>query len=300
MNYDRNGALIESAIAGLPEPNRGKVRDIYEFEDTLLLVASDRLSAFDVVMPNGIPDKGKVLNCMSKFWFDLFDFMPNHYITMDPAEYPEVTHPYADDLRDRSMLVKKLDPLPVEAVARGYLIGSGWKDYQRSGSVCGISLKAGYAMASQLEDALFTPAYKAPKGEHDENITFAKTIELVGADTAATVRDYTLKLYTAAAKFAREKGIIIADTKFEFGRDGENIILIDEVLTPDSSRFWPVSQYEVGSSPPSFDKQFVRDWLETANWDKSPPAPELPDEVVEKTREKYLTAYESLTGSALP
>lgn len=300
MKYDANGALLESAIDGLPEPIRGKVRDIYVFDDCLMLVASDRLSAFDVVMPNGIPDKGKVLTFLSKFWFEKFDWIANHLISMDISEYPEVTHPYAQDLEGRSMLVRKLEPLPVEAVARGYLIGSGWKDYQRTGSVCGISLRDGHSLAGKLDDPLYTPAYKAPKGEHDENITYARTIELIGAEAAATVRELTLKLYSEAAAFAHTKGIIIADTKFEFGRAGEEIVLIDEALTPDSSRFWPIEAYEVGTSPPSFDKQFVRDWLETQDWGKTPPAPNLPDEVVEKTREKYLAAYEALTGSPLP
>lgn len=300
MKYDANGALLETSIDGLPEPIRGKVRDIYVFDDTLMLVASDRLSAFDVVMPNGIPDKGRVLTYLSKFWCEKFDWIENHLISMDVADYPAVTHPYAQDLEGRSMLVRKLDAMPVEAVARGYLIGSGWKDYQRTGSVCGISLPPGQSLAGKLDDPLYTPAYKAPKGEHDENITYAQTIDLVGAEAAATLRDLTLRLYSEAAAFAHTKGIIIADTKFEFGLAGEEIVLIDEVLTPDSSRFWPIEEYEVGTSPPSFDKQFVRDWLETQEWGKTPPAPNLPDAVVEKTREKYLAAYEALTGLPLP
>ena len=300
MKYDANGALLETSIDGLPEPIRGKVRDIYVFDDSLMLVASDRLSAFDVVMPNGIPDKGKVLTYLSKFWCEKFDWIENHLISMDVADYPAVTHPYAQDLEGRSMLVRKLDAMPVEAVARGYLIGSGWKDYQRTGSVCGISLPPGQSLAGKLDDPLYTPAYKAPKGEHDENITYAQTIDLIGAEAAATLRDLTLRLYSEAAAFAHTKGIIIADTKFEFGLAGEEIVLIDEVLTPDSSRFWPIEEYEVGTSPPSFDKQFVRDWLETQEWGKTPPAPNLPDAVVEKTREKYLAAYEALTGLPLP
>ena len=300
MKYDANGALLETSIDGLPEPIRGKVRDIYVFDDSLMLVASDRLSAFDVVMPNGIPDKGRVLTYLSKFWCEKFDWIENHLISMDVADYPAVTHPYAQDLEGRSMLVRKLDAMPVEAVARGYLIGSGWKDYQRTGSVCGISLPPGQSLAGKLDDPLYTPAYKAPQGEHDENITYAQTIDLVGAEAAATLRDLTLRLYSEAAAFAHTKGIIIADTKFEFGLAGEEIVLIDEVLTPDSSRFWPIEEYEVGTSPPSFDKQFVRDWLETQEWGKTPPAPNLPDAVVEKTREKYLAAYEALTGLPLP
>ncbi len=300
MKYDANGALLETSIDGLPEPIRGKVRDIYVFDDSLMLVASDRLSAFDVVMPNGIPDKGKVLTYLSKFWCEKFDWIENHLISMDVSDYPAVTHPYAQDLEGRSMLVRKLDAMPVEAVARGYLIGSGWKDYQRTGSVCGISLPPGQSLAGKLDDPLYTPAYKAPQGEHDENITYAQTIDLIGAEAAATLRDLTLRLYSEAAAFAHTKGIIIADTKFEFGLAGEEIVLIDEVLTPDSSRFWPIEEYEVGTSPPSFDKQFVRDWLETQEWGKTPPAPNLPDAVVEKTREKYLAAYEALTGLPLP
>lgn len=299
MQYDQNGALIKTVIDGLPEPKSGKVRDIFDLGDSLLMVASDRLSAFDVVMPNGIPDKGKVLTSISAFWFSHFDSTPNHLITADVDEYPEQLAPYRDDLRHRSMLVRKAQPLPVECVARGYLIGSGWKDYQRTGSVCGIELRAGYQLASQLESPVFTPAYKAEKGEHDENITYAKVVELVGADTAAALRQKTLDLYQQGAEYARSRGIIIADTKFEFGLLDGDIILIDEVLTPDSSRFWPADQYEVGTSPPSLDKQFVRDYLETLDWGKTAPGPELPAEVVNRTRDKYLQAYEKLTGSPL-
>ena len=299
MNYDRNGALLESHIPELDPPKRGKVRDIYDLGDSLLLVASDRLSAFDVVMPNGIPDKGRVLTGLSSFWFSLLDWMPNHVISADADAFPEVLQPYADDLRGRAMLVKKAHPLPVECVARGYLIGSGWKDYQRTGMICGIPLKAGYSMASRLETPLFTPASKAELGEHDENISYAQAIESIGPDSAAFLRDSTLKLYSTAADFARDKGIIIADTKFEFGRAGDEIILIDEVLTPDSSRFWPADKWVVGENPPSLDKQFVRDYLESISFNKTPPGPDLPDEVVGKTREKYLLAYEQLTGDQL-
>ena len=299
MEYDANGALVRSAIPGLPEPRRGKVRDIYDLGDQLLLVASDRLSAFDVVMPNGVPDKGRVLTKLSLFWFEQLKWMPNHLITADVAQYPAVLQPVAQHLQGRSMLVKKAQPLPVECVARGYLIGSGWKDYQKTGMICGMPLKAGYAMAAKLDHALYTPAYKAPAGEHDENITFAEVIELVGAVTAAKLRENTLRLYTQAADFARGRGVIIADTKFEFGLDGEQLILIDEVLTPDSSRFWPADQYQVGKNPPSLDKQFVRDYLESLPWAKKPPAPELPKEVVERTRAKYLQALQQLTGTGL-
>ncbi len=299
MKYDQHGALIRSEIAGLPEPRRGKVRDIYELDDTLLLVATDRISAFDCVMPNGIPDKGKVLTALSRFWFEMLDWMPNHLISMDPEAYPETLAPYRDDLRGRSMLVRRTEPLPVECVCRGYLIGSGWKDYQRTGSVCGIPLAAGYKLAGKIEPPIFTPAYKAQQGEHDENITYDRVVELVGADTAVTLRDNTLKLYSAGADYARSKGIIIADTKFEFGVRDDEIILIDEVLTPDSSRFWPADDYRTGISPPSLDKQFVRDYLETQDWDKSPPAPELPEEIVVNTRKKYIEAYERLSGKSL-
>jgi len=299
MDYDRHGALVRTAIPGLPPPKRGKVRDIYDLGESYLMVATDRISAFDVVMPNGIPDKGKVLSSISEFWFQHFSWMPNHILTTDVRKYPAVLQPYAKDLARRSMLVKKAQPLPVECVARGYLIGSGWKDYQRTGSVCGISLKAGYAQAAKLESPIFTPAFKAEQGEHDENITYARTVELVGAECAATLRERTLELYSKGAEYARSRGIIIADTKFEFGLLAGQIILIDEVLTPDSSRFWPADQYAVGSNPPSLDKQYVRDYLESLNWNKTPPGPELPAEVVERTREKYLQAYRELTGQNL-
>lgn len=300
MKYDNNGALIESGIPGLPEPRRGKVRDIYDLGDSLLLVASDRISAFDCVMPNGIPDKGKVLTQLSKFWFDLFDWMPNHLITMDVDEYPEPLKKAAADLKGRSMLVKKVDAISVECVARGYLVGSGWKEYQADSSVCGIPLRTGYSQAEKLDEPLFTPAYKAEQGEHDENIDFNRVVEITGEKTANILRDNTLKLYTNAADYARGKGIIIADTKFEFGYDANGqIILIDEVLTPDSSRFWPVQEYCTGQNPPSLDKQFVRDWLESVEFNKTPPAPVLPDDVVAKTREKYVDALRQLSGREL-
>ena len=299
MDYDRNHALIRTNITGLQEPKRGKVRDIYEIDNNLLLVATDRISAFDCVMPNGIPDKGRVLTALSTFWFEFFDWMPNHVITTDVDTFPDVLQNYKDDLRGRSMLVKKTEPLPVECVCRGYLIGSGWKDYQRTGMVCGIELRTGYSLAAQLDAPLFTPAYKAEQGDHDENITFAQVIDLVGAEAAAYLREKSLKLYADAAKYAIAKGVIIADTKFEFGKVGEKIILIDEALTPDSSRFWPADQYAVGQNPPSLDKQYVRDYLEAENWDKRPPAPNLPDDVVDKTRIKYLQAYKEITGKEL-
>jgi len=300
MKYDKNNALIQTEIPGLPPPRRGKVRDIYDVGDALILVASDRLSAFDCIMPNGIPDKGKVLTAVSLFWFELLDWMPNHLITADVAEFPEAARACAADLQGRSMLVKKASPAPVECVARGYLVGSGWKEYQKKGMVCGISLRPGYVQAQKLDTPLFTPAYKAEQGEHDENINFAQVVELTGAETAAKLRESTLKLYTDAADYAAGRGVIIADTKFEFGFDEDGtLILIDEVLTPDSSRFWPADQYRTGCNPPSFDKQYTRDWLESIGFNKTPPAPELPDDVVAKTREKYLGALRTLTGRTL-
>ncbi len=296
MKRDANGALLETDIPSLPPPRRGKVRDIYDVGDSLLFVATDRISAFDCVMPNGIPDKGKVLTGLSLFWFGFMHWMPNHLVTADVGEYPAELADVLDDLAGRSMLVKKADPLPVECIARGYLIGSGWKDYQKTGSLCGISLREGYRQADKLDEPIFTPSTKAEQGLHDENISFDKAVELVGADMAERMRDLTLKIYTTAAEHAAKRGIILADTKFEFGvLDGE-LILIDEVLTPDSSRFWPADKYEVGCSPPSLDKQFVRDYLETLDWGKTPPAPELPDEIVWKTWEKYLDAYERIAG----
>ena len=299
MKYDENGALLSTSIPGLPEPIRGKVRDIYDLGDSLLFIATDRISAFDCVMPNGIPDKGRVLTNLSLFWFDLMDWMPNHLLTANVDEYPEELQCVADDLRGRSMIVKKAQPMPVECIARGYIIGSGWKDYQRSGQICGIDLKEGYRQAEKLEEPIFTPSTKAELGLHDENISFEKAVELVGEKDGNALKDFTLKIYSTAADFAATKGIILADTKFEFGLFNGEIILIDEVLTPDSSRFWPAEKYELGCSPPSLDKQFVRDYLETLNWDKTPPAPELPKDVVVKTRLKYLEAYKQITGKDL-
>ncbi len=299
MIYDKNGALIKSQIKQLPEPKRGKVRDIYDLDDSLLLVATDRISAFDCIMPNGIPDKGKVLNCLSLFWFDYFSSIPNHLITENVDEYPEILQDYSSDLTGRSMLVKKADPLPVECVCRGYLIGSGWKDYQRTKSVCGLPLREGYTLAEKLDENIFTPASKAEIGDHDENISYAQVIELIGADKATVLKKKTLDLYTAASDYALTKNVIIADTKFEFGVYNGEIILIDEVLTPDSSRFWPAELYVEGKNPPSLDKQFVRDYLESISFNKCPPAPELPDDIVEKTKEKYREAYLKITGTSL-
>ena len=299
MKYDANGALLQTEIPGLPAPRRGKVRDIFDMGSHLLLVASDRISAFDCVMPNGIPDKGRILTGLSLFWFKHMEWMPNHLVTSDVSEYPAALKPYASHLDGRSMLVVKASPLPVECIARGYITGTGWKDYQKSGTVCGIPLRKGYRQAEKLDDALFTPSTKAETGIHDENIPFSKVVELLGAKQADIIRELTLKVYNTAATYAAGKGIILADTKFEFGTYNGRIILIDEILTPDSSRFWPADQYKVGGSPPSLDKQFVRDYLEGLSWDKTPPASELPKDIVSKTREKYLDAFKRITGKSL-
>lgn len=291
-------ALHQSKLSGLKLINRGKVRDIYEVDDNkLLIVASDRLSAFDVVLPQPIPGKGEVLTRVANFWFSRTrDIIANHLsdhpleeVVPDPAERAQ--------LGDRAIVVKRLSPLPVEAIVRGYLIGSGWKDYQANGSVCGIDLPPGLRMADKLPRPIFTPSTKAARGGHDENIDFTQTEALLGPEMAAQVRDASLQIYTECAAYALERGIIIADTKFEFGLDKEGKLhLIDEVLTPDSSRFWPADQYRPGTSPPSFDKQFVRDYLETLDWDKRPPGPMLPQPVIDKTAEKYREAEIRLTG----
>jgi phosphoribosylaminoimidazole-succinocarboxamide synthase len=300
MKYDQNHALIESSIPGLPPPRRGKVRDIYDLGESLLLVATDRISAFDCVMPNGIPDKGRVLTGISAFWFDLFSWMPNHLISMNVQDYPAAARAVAADLAGRSMLVQKARALAVECIARGYLVGSGWKEYQKNGVVCGIALRAGYVQAAQLDEAIFTPSYKAEQGEHDENITYEEVIRMTDPRTAAALRSNTLRLYSEARDCAAARGMIIADTKFEFGLDpAGKMILIDEVLTPDSSRFWPAESYATGSNPPSLDKQFVRDYLDAIGFNHQPPAPVLPTDVVTKTRQKYLDAYQALTGKAL-
>lgn len=298
MKYDSNGALLATSIPGLPEPHRGKVRDIYDLGDSLLFVATDRISAFDCVMPNGIPDKGKVLTQMSLFWFELLSWMPNHLLCWDAAQFPASLKAVAGDLAGRSLIVKKARTIPLECIVRGYLIGSGWKDYRKNGRVCGIPLPAGYQQAQKLEEPLFTPSTKADSG-HDENISFETAAELVGREKAEKVRECTLRIYKEAAAHAEKCGIILADTKFEFGDFNGEVILIDEVLTPDSSRFWPKSDYRVGCSPPSLDKQFVRDYLESLDWDKTPPAPALPEEIVMKTREKYMEALKALSGKTL-
>ncbi len=294
--------LYESTLTSLPKIASGKVRDIYAVgADKMLLVTSDRLSAFDVVLGDPIPDKGRVLTAMANFWFEkLGHVVPNHLTGIDPESVVGLGDEKAQ-VRGRSIVVKKLKPLPVEAVVRGYLIGSGWKDYQQTGAVCGIQLPKGLQQAAKLAEPIFTPATKAEMGEHDENISFEQMAKTIGAELAAKVREVSLKLYKEAADFAATKGIIIADTKFEFGLDDKNtLVLIDEVLTADSSRFWPASEYKVGISPPSFDKQFVRDYLETLTWDKKPPAPKLPAEVLVKTSEKYREALQRLTGKTLP
>jgi phosphoribosylaminoimidazole-succinocarboxamide synthase len=292
--------LRETNLSGIRLHSRGKVRDIYEAgDDELLIVATDRLSAFDVVMAQGIPDKGRVLTQLSCFWFDFFrDVVPTHFLTADVREYPAALRPFADQLAGRSMLVKKAKPFPVECVARGYLAGSGWKDYRATGAICGVRLPEGLLESSRLDEPIFTPATKAQSG-HDENITWVETVEIVGSATAEKLRDNTLTLYTKAREYAEKRGILISDTKFEWGLRGQEIILIDEVLTPDSSRFWPQEGYQPGRAQASFDKQFVRDYLESLHWNKQPPPPPLPAEVVEKTSEKYRDAYRLLTGRAL-
>ncbi len=295
---------MTQALTKIEIPNTtsrsGKVREIFDAGDKLLFVASDRISAFDCVMPNGIPQKGEVLTQISKFWFERTgDIVKNHMISVDVADFPAPFNEYADQLKGRSMLVTKTDVLPVECIVRGYLIGSGWKEYKESGTIGGMPLRPGYKQASQLDEPIFTPSTKAEQGLHDENISFDQMKEIVGEEKAEKLKAISLALYKQAAEYALTKGIIIADTKFEFGElDGE-IILIDEALTPDSSRFWPADTYEVGCSPMSFDKQFVRDYLETLDWDKTPPAPALPDEILKKSQAKYLEAYERLTGTTL-
>ena len=299
MKYDNNNALLECEIPGLTRRS-GKVRDVFDLGDRLLMVVTDRISAFDVILPNGVPDKGRVLNQLSLFWLGLLG-VRNHLVTADVAEYPEALRPYADDLRGRSMLVRKVAMIEVECIARGYLTGSGWKEYQKSGTVNGERLRAGYQNASKLDSVLFTPTTKAAIGDHDEAISYERTAEIVGEATARELRDATVGLYTKAADYAAQHGVIIADTKFEFGRDADGaLVLADEVLTPDSSRFWPQASYRVGANPPSLDKQFVRDWLDSVNFNHQPPGPVLPDDVVSKTREIYLKAYKDLVGKDLP
>jgi phosphoribosylaminoimidazole-succinocarboxamide synthase len=289
-------AVYQTELEGVPLVSRGKVRDIYDLGEHLLIVATDRLSAFDYILPNPIPDKGKVLNQIAEFWFLRSErICLHHVIETDVLNFPEVLKPYADQLRGRATLAQKLEMLPVECVARGYLAGSGWKEYQQQGTVCGIQLPSGLKESGKLPEPIFTPATKAEEG-HDENIPFEEVERMIGKDRAAEIRDMTMKLYLAGSEYAASRGILIADTKFEFGYDGDQLIIADEMLTPDSSRFWPADKYEPGKKQLSFDKQFVRDYLESIGWDKQPPVPELPEEIVQGARDRYLEIFRILTG----
>jgi phosphoribosylaminoimidazole-succinocarboxamide synthase len=296
--------LLETSLDGLTLNRRGKVRDVYELtldsgDPALLIVATDRISAFDYVLGSGIPDKGKVLTQLSGFWFErLGTLVPHHLISLDADAFPAAASPHRDVLRGRTMLARRTDPVPIECVARGYLSGSGWKEYQQSGSVCGVKLPRGLRESERLPEPIFTPATKADSG-HDVNISEEEAGRLVGVELVSKLKALTLEIYRRGTEHAESKGIIIADTKFEFGLDKNEIVLIDEVLTPDSSRFWPRDQYEPGHGQPSFDKQFVRDYLEEIHWDKQPPVPSLPDDVVRRTREKYVDAFRLLTGREL-
>lgn len=293
-------ALIQSNLGDIPLLGRGKVRDLYAIDDALLMVASDRISAFDHVLATGIPGKGKILTQISLFWFDLLkDIVPNHLITAEVSEFPASLRPFASQLEGRSMLVKRAAMFPVECVARGYLAGSGWKEYKSQRTVCGISLPGGLQDGSRLPEPIFTPATKSQDGAHDENISFAAVEKIIGSSDAAHLRQLTLDLYRKALHHAESRGLILADTKFEFGRIGDRIILADEVLTPDSSRFWEGSAWKPGGAQASFDKQYVRDYLESIHWNKQAPAPGLPDEVVQRTQAKYLEAFRRLTGREL-
>mgnify|MGYP000962099335 CR=1 FL=1 len=291
--------VLTLELPGIKKVKSGKVREVFDLGDRLLFVATDRISAFDCIMPNGIPRKGEVLTSISYFWFGRTEsFQPNHLLSKPGQELPPELAAHARVLQGRSMIVKKARPLAIECVVRGYLAGSGWKEYKQSQTVCGIKLPPGLKESSELPEPIFTPATKAETG-HDENISFERAVEIVGEDVARKVRDASLRIYTSAREYARQRGIIIADTKFEFGEHAGDLLLIDEVLTPDSSRFWPADEYEPGRGQPSFDKQFLRDYLETLDWNKTPPAPRLPFEIIEKTQAKYLEAYQRLTGNAL-
>jgi phosphoribosylaminoimidazole-succinocarboxamide synthase len=293
-------ALLTTNLGSIPLLGRGKVRDLYAVDDALLMVATDRISAFDHVLATGIPGKGKILTQISLFWFDLLsNLVSNHLIETDAANFPAALQPYRDQLEDRSMLVKRAAMFPVECVARGYLAGSGWKEYQAAGTVCGVALPGGLLDGSHLPEPVFTPATKSQDGAHDENISFAAAEALLGPSDAAELKRLTLALYNRAAEHAESCGLILADTKFEFGKTPEGIILADEVLTPDSSRFWEQSAWKPGGAQPSFDKQFVRDYLESIHWNKQAPAPGLPEEIAERTQEKYLEAFRRLTGRHL-
>ena len=294
-----NEPILQLDLPGIKKLRSGKVRDIFDLGDALLLVASDRISAFDVIMPNGIPRKGEVLTQISHFWFEKFaSLVPNHLLAGASDPLPKNLQPFTAQLARRSMIVKKAKPLAIECIVRGYLSGSGWKEYKQAQTVCGIKLPAGLTESAELPEPIFTPSTKAEAG-HDENISFAQAQKIVGVELATQARDLSLKIYRAGRDYARQRGIIIADTKFEFGLSDGKLILIDEVMTPDSSRFWPADQYQPGRGQPSFDKQFVRDYLETLDWNKTPPGPVLPPDVVAKTSAKYLEAYEKLTGRKL-
>ena len=290
--------LLECNLPGIPKLRSGKVREVFDLGDCLLIVATDRISAFDCILPTGIPRKGEVLTRLTSFWFEILDFIPNHFLTSRFEAFPASLHPFEEQLRDRSMLVRKAKPLPVECVARGYIAGSGWSEYQTSGTIGGHTVPAGLEQSSKLPSPLFTPSTKAESG-HDENISWKQCRSILGDELAIQVRDQTIELYEHGCAHAARAGILIADTKFEFGIADGQVLLIDECLTPDSSRFWPTDSWSAGINPPSYDKQFVRDYLETLDWNKTPPAPALPPEVVEKTSEKYIEAYEKLTGLKL-
>lgn len=296
MNRNLPPVITRVELPGVPHFRSGKVREVFDLGEHLLFVATDRISAFDCILPTGIPGKGHVLTQLSAWWFQrLAGIVPHHVVTSDVRDFPALLRPFTELLRGRSMLVQKSSVIPIECVARGYLVGSGWKDYQRTGGIAGLPLRPGYQLADRIDEPVFTPAHKAEAG-HDENTDFAEVARLVGDALAARLRDTTLKLYTEAAAHALTRGIILADTKFEFGlRDGR-LILVDEALTPDSSRYWPAASYRPGTSPPSFDKQFVRDYLESLSWDKTPPAPPLPDDVVRGTTARYMDAFQRLTG----
>jgi phosphoribosylaminoimidazole-succinocarboxamide synthase len=292
--------LIKSDFSELGLVKRGKVRDVYEVDGNLLIVASDRMSAFDVVMDDPIPDKGRILTAISIFWFEkLRPVVENHIISTNPEEYPEKCRRYRDELKGRSMLVKKAIPLPVECIVRGYVSGSGWLEYQAKGSICGIALPKGLQESGRLPEPIFTPSTKAEGGEHDENISFKSVINILGIDTAEEIRDLSLRIYEFGRKLAYEKGIIIADTKFEFGFENGRLILIDELLTPDSSRFWPMDSYNPGGPQNSFDKQYLRDYLNGLDWPKKPPPPRLSSEIIERTRDRYIEALKRITGRGL-
>jgi phosphoribosylaminoimidazole-succinocarboxamide synthase len=293
-----DAALLHTDFPTSPPPRRGKVRDIYDFGQTLLIVATDRISVFDVVLPTGIPGKGKILTQLSCFWFEHTQgLVPNHLVAVDPQHYPKACQAYCDVLAGRSMLVQKAEPLPVECVVRGYLAGSAWEDYRRTGRICDLALPAGLREAEHLEAPLFTPTTKAPEGMHDEPMSFATMQELVGSPIAERLRDLSLTLYTHGRQFAAACGLILADTKFEFGLYKGEVILIDELFTPDSSRYWPRIHYQPGHAQPSFDKQFVRDYTTSLGWNRQPPGPGLPDDIVEKTRQRYVEAYHLLVGA---